>query len=285
MHITRVKRKWSGDPAENRNKFIGGSDVGTVLGLNPFKSAFELWCEKTGRIEPEDISDREQIWWGVQEEGLVAKRFCMKTGKRVKKSGFEFTCEEYPFLVAHVDRLLLKESAVLECKTTSSWNKFDYKNGEVPPSHFAQLMFYLHMTGLNTGYLATKRDNQFYINTVTKDHEFIEEMMDRLLDFWYKVENDIPPEIDDSESTARALTKMYGKDDPEKVVDLSQLEETLDAMDSIKANMAQMKTLQTGYENKIKAFMKDATKGTTEHHTVTWKATRNGSRVFRVNRT
>ena len=160
-----------------------------------------------------------------------------------------------------------------------------YKNGEVPPSHFAQVQFYLHMIGLNNGYLATKRDNQFYINTVTKDHEFIEEMMDRLLDFWYKVENDIPPEIDDSESTARALAKMYGKDDPEKVVDLSQLEETLDAMDAIKANMAQMKTLQTGYENKIKAFMKDATKGTTEHHTVTWKATRNGSRVFRVNRT
>ena len=282
IHLTKVKRKWSGDPAENRNHFIGGSDVGTIMGLNPYKSAFQLWCEKTGRIEPEDISDVESVWWGNEMEDLVAKRFCMKTGKRVKKSGFEFTCEEYPFLVAHVDRLILKESSVLECKTTSSWNKFKYNEGEVPPAHYAQVQFYLAMTGLQTGYLATKRDNQFYITTISKDYEFIEDMLEKCLDFWHKVENDIQPEIDDSESTSRALAQIYGIEDPDTVVDLSDYKEMLEARDACVRNTDSMKKLIQLYDNRIKGYMETATKGIAEGYTVTWRANKNGTRTFRV---
>lgn len=284
IHLTKVKRKWSGDPAENRNHFIGGSDVGTILGFNEWKSPYTLWCEKTGRVEPEDISDKEAVWWGTNMEDLVAKRFCMKTGKKVKKSGFEFTCEEYPFLVAHVDRLLLKESAVLECKTTSSWNKYNYAEGEVPPSHYAQVQFYLAMTGLKTGYLATKRDNQFYVTTINKDFDFSNMMLQKCIEFWQMVENDTPPEIDDSESTAKTLSQIYGESDPEKTVDLTRFESTLKKLDEVKTNIGLMKTLQTGYENQIKEEMKTASKGTTDTYTVTWRENKNGTRTFRVNK-
>ena len=121
-----TKKKWSGDPSADRDKFIGGSDIGAILGLNPWKSAYTLWAEKTGRIEVEDISDKEAVWWGTNMEELVAKRFCMKTGKKVKKTTYEFSCKEYPFLVAHVDRLGVGEKFVLECKTTSARNRMNY---------------------------------------------------------------------------------------------------------------------------------------------------------------
>lgn len=282
MHITRVRRKWSGDVSKDRDKFIGGSDIGVIMNLNPYKSPYALWCEKTGLITPEDISDVESVWWGVQEESLVAKRFCMKTGKKVKRSAYEFACEEYPFLVAHVDRLVVKEPAVLECKTTSSWNKWDYNGGEVPPAHYCQLMFYLHMTGLTTGYLATKRDNQFYINTIAKDYEFIDLMMEKCIEFWHLVETKTPPEIDGSESTAKALAQVYGQSDPEEEVSLAGFEDKLDALDTIKFNVGQMESLKREYENQIKEFMKTATKGTCEHYTVTWRENKNGTRSFRV---
>lgn len=284
IHLTKVKRKWSGDPSENRNRYIGGSDIGTILGLNEWKSPYTLWCEKTGRVEPEDISDKEAVWWGTNMEDLVAKRFCIKTGKKVKKSGFEFTCEEYPFLVAHVDRLLLKESAVLECKTTSSWNKYNYAEGEVPPSHYAQVQFYLAMTGLKTGYLATKKDSQFYITTIKKSYEFIDLILKKSIEFWEMVENDTPPEIDDSESTAKTLAAIYGESEPEKTVDLTRFEKTLEELDEVKTNIGLMKKLQTGYENQIKEAMKTAAKGTTEAYTVTWRENKNGTRTFRVNK-
>lgn len=39
-----------------RNTGLGGSDCGSILGLNPYKSALTLWSEKTGMMQPEDLS-------------------------------------------------------------------------------------------------------------------------------------------------------------------------------------------------------------------------------------
>ncbi len=46
LKIPGTREEWLKD----RNKGIGGSDAGSVLGLNPWKSAYTLWCEKTGKI-------------------------------------------------------------------------------------------------------------------------------------------------------------------------------------------------------------------------------------------
>ena len=35
-----------------RGNYIGGSDAGAVVGLNPYKSAYALWAEKTGQTPP-----------------------------------------------------------------------------------------------------------------------------------------------------------------------------------------------------------------------------------------
>ena len=31
-----------------RRQYIGGSDAGAVIGMNPYKSSYTLWAEKTG---------------------------------------------------------------------------------------------------------------------------------------------------------------------------------------------------------------------------------------------
>ena len=33
-----------------RHKYIGGSDAGAVIGMNPYKSRYTLWAEKTGKM-------------------------------------------------------------------------------------------------------------------------------------------------------------------------------------------------------------------------------------------
>ena len=37
-----------------RTKGIGGSDASVIAGINPYKSVYQLWKEKTGQIEPEE---------------------------------------------------------------------------------------------------------------------------------------------------------------------------------------------------------------------------------------
>ena len=72
-NLTYKWKLWDGNPSSDRDKYIGGSDAGTILGLNPWKSPYTLWCEKTGLLTPEDISDKEAVWWGNYDEEGVAR--------------------------------------------------------------------------------------------------------------------------------------------------------------------------------------------------------------------
>lgn len=46
---------------EERKKGIGGSDVACILGMSPYKSNVELWEEKVGIREAEDISRKNTL--------------------------------------------------------------------------------------------------------------------------------------------------------------------------------------------------------------------------------
>jgi len=267
---------------ENRTNYIGGSDIGTIMGVNPWKSPYTLWAEKTGLIQPEDLSDNDAVWFGTKEEDIIAERFTMKTGLKVRKSNYAYGCLEFPFLKGHVDRLASKGKWGLEIKTTSSWNKTKYDEGEVPESHWWQCQFYMFVTGYNPWYLATKRDNRFYITKIARDDEAITRMLITCREFWEHIQSGEPVEIDGSDSTKDTLEKMYPEDHQGEVVDLEKQEDTLLALLEIGSQEKNLKDLKTKYQNEIKAVLGDAERGETGQFIVSWKANAKGSRVFRM---
>ncbi|MBR3321443.1 MAG: YqaJ viral recombinase family protein [Exiguobacterium sp.] len=281
-HLTKTKVANVREDIENRNGYIGGSDIGTIMGVNQWKSPYTLWAEKTGLIEVEDISDKDAVWFGVMEEDIIAKRFMMKTELKVKKSNYAYGCKEYPYLRGHVDRIAAKGKWGLEIKTTSSWNKTKYDEGEIPESHYWQCMFYMFLTGWDTWYLATKRDNRFYITKISRDDEAIERMLDACEDFWNHVQSGEPVEIDGSDSTQSTLEQMYPEEHQGETVNLDSQEETLIALLELATHEKNMKELKTKYQNEIKAVLGEAERGETGQFTVSWKANAKGTRVFRL---
>ena len=69
-----------------RSQGIGGSDAGTLLGLNPHKTAVELWLEKTGRM-PIDNTDNPAQEWGRRLEAVVAHATAEKLDIRIRRGG------------------------------------------------------------------------------------------------------------------------------------------------------------------------------------------------------
>ena len=65
-----------------RNTGIGGSDVATICGLNKYKSAFQLWAEKTSTYTRVD-SESEPAYWGSIMEPIIRNEFCKRTGLEV----------------------------------------------------------------------------------------------------------------------------------------------------------------------------------------------------------
>lgn len=138
-----------------RNNAIGGSDSAAVLGLNQYKSAYALWAEKTGKVVPEDISDREAVRLGNDLEQYVSIRWSEATGKKFRRENNILYNSEYPFAHANPDRMVVGESAGLECKTTSSFEiAKQVRDGNIPNHWLCQCVHYIAVTGCKRWYLA-----------------------------------------------------------------------------------------------------------------------------------
>ena len=148
IKLPETREEW----LENRMKGIGGSDAGAILGFNPYKSPYYLWCEKTGRIGSQP--DSEAMRQGRDLEDYVARRWMEATGKKVHKSGFSYQSKEHPYMLANVDRLVVGENAGLECKTASALTRTKYDKGDIPASYYAQCMHYMAVTGMDRWYIA-----------------------------------------------------------------------------------------------------------------------------------
>ena len=98
-----------------RKDGIGGSEASAVLGLNPYATPYTVWLEKTERMAPEDISDKESVYWGTVLEDVIAKEFAKRHPEmKVKRSNAMLWSTENPFMFASVDRIITDEKGARE---------------------------------------------------------------------------------------------------------------------------------------------------------------------------
>ncbi|MEY8001784.1 YqaJ viral recombinase family protein [Clostridium sp. Mt-5] len=99
---------------------IGGSDAGAILGINNYRSPLDVYIDKTQEIV-KSYEQSEAAYWGTILEPNVARRFSGKTGKSVRRSNAILQSVEYPFMTANLDREIVGEKALLECKTANAF--------------------------------------------------------------------------------------------------------------------------------------------------------------------
>lgn len=255
-----------------RQSGIGGSDAGTILGVNKWKSKTQLFFEKVNPELKQQV-DNEFIYWGNVLEDVVAKEFETRTGKKVRKNNKMLRHPEHEFMLANLDRVIVGEKALLECKTTSQYNIDQWKDDEIPASYLCQIQHYMAVTGYEKAYIAVLcGGNQFIWKEVPRDDELIEIIIIAEKDFWYNnVLAGVIPEIDGSDATKDFLNHMY-KDIDETEVQLSDDVETLlTALEQVKQEEKELKELKTQYENKIKHILGNNLAGKTSGYQVTWK--------------
>ena len=96
---------------------ITGTDAGAILGLNPYRSAFQVYHDKIS--DTIENIDNEAMRQGRDLEDYVAQRFTEATGLKVRRANAIYQSEEHPLLLADFDRLIVGQKAGLECKTVS----------------------------------------------------------------------------------------------------------------------------------------------------------------------
>ena len=257
---------------KERQKGIGGSDVGSILGVNKWKSPFQVYLEKVEEIK-EIGQQGEAAYWGDQFEDVVAKEFAKITGKKVRRDTRHFVHKEHSFMVANIDRRIVGEDALLECKTANQYLAKDWDGEDVPASYLLQVQHYLAVTGMKKGYIAVLIGGQKFVwKEIQRDEELIEMIIEQEKAFWKLVQDKTPPLLDGSSAAEKWLNERYGDAEKGKEVALtSDYKDKIEKLNELKASEKVIKEDIKEIENNIKHQMEEAEKAHVGTYEISWK--------------
>ena len=257
-----------------RKGYIGGTDASAIVGMNEYRKPFTVWAEKTGQVPEFQGNTATKV--GTYLEDLVARLFMEETGKQVQRMNFTIVNPDLPWACANIDREIIGEDALLEIKTTSSFDNMKMlRNGEYPDMWYCQMTHYLAVTGAKKAYLAVLLGNsEFKTFELERNEEEIKSLMDAERDFWnaYIVTKRTPP-TDGHSSTTETIKKLFKVEGGEEV-DLDGCEIAFQQRKALKEQIDKLKEEVDKIENSIKVVMGEASVGTCGNFKVTWKTQR-----------
>lgn len=269
--IQRFKPASHEEWLELRRHYIGGSDAGAVMGMSAYTGPYALWAEKTGRVSGFEGNITTET--GTYLEPFVAKLFEREAGKKVRRDNYTMVNDLYPWACADVDRRIVGEDALLECKTTTSLpNMKKFAAGEYPETWYCQMTHYLAVTGCQRIYLAVLISNrEFKWFTLERDQAEIDALMAAEKDFWQHVVNDTPPVAaaadDETVNDLFRDTVTYGADTPLDLTgDAGILQEYAEATEALKQAKDHCDALKT----QICALMGEYSYGSSDTYRVKW---------------
>lgn len=232
-----------------RREGVGGSDAGTICGVNPWQTARELYHIKRGEIA--DADDSEIMEWGRRLEPVVMAK--MNELMSDEGSGApQGSCAAISSMVwsdarpgSFVDldgvvTLKSGDSGVYEGKTTNQYNQSEWGpsgSDDVPISYFLQCQHGMMVCGLSFSILAVLIGGQsFRWYYIERDDELIEGLWEAERNFLESVRGDNAPEHDyeNRTATARVIKRVYGAEEDGEVVLPIQADSWCETMEEFK---------------------------------------------------
>lgn len=187
---------------EERAKGIGGSEVGSIVGLNPYESAYTLWHKKKGLIQ-----DDFQTNWSI--------RF----GNAFERPILELFAEEHPelhifetgtFHNMHEDWMHANPDGLAWDSETGEWQIVEVKTArsgwdEVPPHYKAQVYWYMAVLGLKKATIVAVAGWNYVEHVFEYDDFEGETYKTAARRFYESLKGDTPPDWDGSQSTYQTV--------------------------------------------------------------------------------
>ena len=263
-----------------RKQGIGGSDAGAVCGLNPYRSPIQVFLDKTSE-EPEGVigtavqPDKEAMRVGRDLEDYVARRFMEASGLKVRRRNAILYHEDYPFMLANIDRMVVGERAGLECKTASPYLADKWKDGTVPEHYLLQCHHYMAVTGASAWYLAVLlMGKEFRYVRIERDEELISYLQKIEQNFWEGyVQKKVMPEPDGSKAADEIIKRYFTSSVVDNPIFLKEeFTEKLKRREELLGLMEKLSREQAKIEQEVKVYMKEHEAASNEDYVVTWKS-------------
>lgn len=181
-----------------RQEGIGGSEVGALVGISEYETAFSIFNRKT-RPTGDELTGAA-IEWGHRLEDVVAQKTAEEVGLVSRFGGGLWANREKPFLRVTPDRFATrpkswKATALIECKTAGDDEHWEsgtisakgISTGSAPLSYQAQCQWQMGIIGLPVAYLGCLvlgRERSFFTVEIEFDPDWFAELAAEAERFW-----------------------------------------------------------------------------------------------------
>ena len=189
---------------EIRSQGIGGSELGTILGLNPWESAYTLFHKRLGNIE-DSVGNNWAIRFGNAFEQPILDLYAeehpdeelLLTGTYINKNARWMHAN--PDALAKVNG----EWKIIEVKTArAGWS-------ELPPHYEAQVVWYMMVTGIKKATLVAVAGMTWQEFHIDYDEFMANAYKARAFKFWEAYMSQVAPDWDGSKSTYETQRRLH----------------------------------------------------------------------------
>ena len=276
MEAEKIEFKTEEEWLKFRKGGLGGNDAPIVLGVSQYAGPLDLYAVKSRLVE--DKSQTELMAWGKRLQKPLKEGYEEETQRLVMDQGIHtFVNKKYDFMRYSTDGLIPMDPPngnpwIFEAKCTGYLTVKDLAE-DFPLAWEVQVQHGLFTLGLQKASFAILvNGNKLLWKDIDRNDSFIEQMVEKEMEFWERVKSGTPPDADYRESTKDTISKLYPKDTGTTV----KLPNQAAAWDEVRSQatdaIKKWQEHKDEAENKLRMAIGDATFGTLPNgQSFTWK--------------
>ena len=238
-----------------RKKGIGGSDAAGICGMSKWKTAYDIYLDKT-----EEKKGREEfvehLYWGNNLESAIIKRYEEDTGNSVTKFNETRSSSEYDFILANVDGIVENKRILVEAKTSRYPKKWgEAGTADIPQEYLIQCMHYMYVYDLDEAHIPVLfMGCDFKIFKFKRNIESEKSLIDIEKNFWVNnVLKRTPPILTNTEDAK----KRFKISNDSEIMANGKIEADISQLSEIKEKIKTLKEEEDLVKFKIMDYMKE----------------------------
>ncbi len=238
---------------ENRRSAIWATDARKMA---DGRSA-DVYLEKIGETEREDISHIEAVQWGLKLQEIIGREAGARLKMELKEADYEMTHPKHQWMKSHFDFISADGKTLVEVKNynQSKRNQYDAEISLMPAADAAQCVHEATVHRVQRVVLAVLFGGQ---ELVLIDKEVSDDEKDALIrmeaELWASVQTKQPP----SATTVDAARKLFPVSTSAGVLANAQLEQACQQLKAIKTQIKQFEEAEEKLQGYIQGQMKEA---------------------------
>ena len=268
---------------------IGGSSASVVWGCNPYRTAHDLYAACLG------LAPETETTWEMENGNSFEPRIRAWYEAKTKRTGTHtglIRSKDYPWMIAHLDWMSTDQwtkqdlaATFAEFKIAGRYAAKEWgapESCQVPLPYFLQGQHYSIVTGIKKWDLCVSIcGDRPVIYPCEHDDDIAAELIRKERAFWHdNVLAKVPPPVDGSDSCRQLLTQIYQKSVTPIDFATGETARLLNLFFDVRQNYQAEELNIKELSNKVRAAIGEREGLKTDRGQVTWRARRDGVRVF-----